>query len=597
MQGTFLRGVAALAIALSGVLATAAPAAAGGIVVNSLADTVSSSDGKCTLREAITAANTDTKSGATRGECPAGSGTDTITFSVKGTITLLSTRLPEISASLVVDGGKAITVVAAGSASIFMTQPAATVTLKGLTLHGGSVSYGGAIFADGHVTVADMVVTGGVASGAGGGLVASNGSVVTVRDSFFAGNSAGAGGAIHMNLSGSLTVIRSTFSGNSATFGAAVQSDGASMTIANSTFAGNGGEQGGAVYAGQASAITILNTTVSGNTATVSGGGLYVGDAATVMVKNSIIAANTAPSDSDVHGTIDTSLKNLVGVDTTALLAPLGAYGGSTQTMALLSTASTAIDKGDGATCAASPVSGADQRGLPRPSACDIGAVERDKTAPTATTPKATLRTNVSLDGTSLGVHLAWGGSDNANGSGVDHYVLAQSTNGDSFATIASSVSARSFNLPLAPSKTYRFRVRAVDRDGNASGWVAGPTFSTKLTQQTGATFSAGWATKTDPLASGGSTRAATKAGAWAKYSFTARSFALVTTVGPGRGKVKVYVDGVLRSTVDLGGALTYRKQVYQRTWTSSGTHTVKLVVVGTSGRPRVDVDAFARLR
>jgi hypothetical protein len=43
------------------------------ITVNSLSDVSNSSDGLCTLREAITAANNNAASGATAGECAAGS--------------------------------------------------------------------------------------------------------------------------------------------------------------------------------------------------------------------------------------------------------------------------------------------------------------------------------------------------------------------------------------------------------------------------------------------------------------------------------------------------------------------------------------------
>jgi CSLREA domain-containing protein/uncharacterized repeat protein (TIGR02543 family) len=57
----------------------------GTIVVNSVADT-QANDGACTLREAIVNANTDDQSGST--DCAAGSGTDTVLFSVSGTITL-----------------------------------------------------------------------------------------------------------------------------------------------------------------------------------------------------------------------------------------------------------------------------------------------------------------------------------------------------------------------------------------------------------------------------------------------------------------------------------------------------------------------------
>ena len=52
------------------------PAWAAIITVNSLADDADGADGECTLREAITAANTDTASGTATGECATGSGDD-----------------------------------------------------------------------------------------------------------------------------------------------------------------------------------------------------------------------------------------------------------------------------------------------------------------------------------------------------------------------------------------------------------------------------------------------------------------------------------------------------------------------------------------
>ena len=68
--------------------------------------------------------------------------------------------------------------------------------------------------------------------------------------------------------------------------------------------------------------------------------------------------------------------------------------------------------------------------------------------------------------------------------------------------------------------------------------------------------------------------------------------------MGPDRGIARVYVDGVLARTVDLGaaspGAATV---VFRRAWGSAGLHRLRIVVVGTAGRPRVDVDAFAVLR
>src|SRR4029079_12857251 len=54
------------------------------ITVNSTSDATNATDGLCTLREAITAANTDTQSGAVAGESIAGSGSDTIAFNIPG---------------------------------------------------------------------------------------------------------------------------------------------------------------------------------------------------------------------------------------------------------------------------------------------------------------------------------------------------------------------------------------------------------------------------------------------------------------------------------------------------------------------------------
>jgi hypothetical protein len=45
---------------------------------------------------------------------------------------------------------------------------------------------------------------------------------------------------------------------------------------------------------------------------------------------------------------------------------------------------------------------------------------------------------------------------------------------------------------------------------------------------------------------------------------------------------------------VNLNAAtLTYRYVAYQKTWTTAGKHTLKIVVLGTSGHPRVDLDVI----
>jgi hypothetical protein len=58
-----------------------------------------------------------------------------------------------------------------------------------------------------------------------------------------------------------------------------------------------------------------------------------------------------------------------------------------------------------------------------------------------------------------------------------------------------------------------------------------------------------------------------------------------------------VYVDGVYRTTVSLyASTYTSRAIAYALNWSANGTHSIKIVVVGTAGRPRVDVDGFVRL-
>ena len=71
-----------------------------------------------------------------------------------------------------------------------------------------------------------------------------------------------------------------------------------------------------------------------------------------------------------------------------------------------------------------------------------------------------------------------------------------------------------------------------------------------------------------------------------------------MAALGPTRGQARVYVDGTLISTINLNSlSTTERRLVFARTWSSVGTHVIKVVVLGTAGHPRVDVDTFLVLR
>ena len=110
-------------------------------------------------------------------------------------------------------------------------------------------------------------------------------------------------------------------------------------------------------------------------------------------------------------------------------------------------------------------------------------------------------------------------------------------------------------------------------------------------------TFSGPWTSGVSSDYAGGGTRYASAAGATASHTFTGSSVGWVAAVGPGRGSADVYIDGVFRSTVNLHAATRATRQiVFVASWASQGSHTIEIVVAGTPGHPRVDVDAFVHL-
>jgi CSLREA domain-containing protein len=141
------------------------------ITVNSLTDP--GAPGICTLRDAITAANTMT---ATNG-CIAGKGNDTIQFSVTGKIKLVDT-LPEITDIQLTINGPAspgITISGGGKVQVMQVASGATLNLKNMTIADGSIGEsGGAIFNEGMLTVINSTFSGNAAEGGVGGVIVSN---------------------------------------------------------------------------------------------------------------------------------------------------------------------------------------------------------------------------------------------------------------------------------------------------------------------------------------------------------------------------------------------------------------------------------------
>ena len=176
---------------------------------------------------------------------------------------------------------------------------------------------------------------------------------------------------------------------------------------------------------------------------------------------------------------------------------------------------------------------------------------------------------------------------------------------GAGFSPVASTTTGTSLVRSLRLGHQYQFRVSAVDAVRNVGPTRDGFTFVPSLYQQTSSlsyakvTYTGTWGNSSSASFSGGTAKYATAAGASATFTATSvRALGFVTTKATTRGSFKVYVDGVLKATVSAFSSTTkFRQDVYQFSWSTAGTHKIKIVVSGTSGHPRVDVDAFLAIK
>ena len=324
-------------------LAMAGLARANTILVNTLDGGSETVPGPCSLTDAVAAAN----AGGTVNNCVAGSGANTITFSVTGTINL------------------------GGQLEITTSSP--------LAINGPSV---------GGITLSALITNGIVAGNLGTTFTLTN---LTLINS---------GGAV-FTKGISLTIENCTFFNNQANDGGAVFASNATVTITNSTFVDNvATTDGGAIETFQDATMLLTNDTFVGNEA-MEGGALYTNSLGTTDVKGSIFADSTGNNCAGIPITASYSIAddgscftngtngNVVESSTSAVgLDPLGLQnnGGPTRTIALEPNSPARGLDTDCTDQEATPQPVlTDQRLFSRPnspSECDSGAYEYDGVAP-----------------------------------------------------------------------------------------------------------------------------------------------------------------------------------------------------------------------
>ncbi|MEU9983533.1 N-acetylmuramoyl-L-alanine amidase [Streptomyces sp. NPDC050856] len=210
-----------------------------------------------------------------------------------------------------------------------------------------------------------------------------------------------------------------------------------------------------------------------------------------------------------------------------------------------------------------------------------------ETTAPTFTTkPALALRTGT-VNTTAVPLTLSWKATDSAALKEVRLTTPVARTYGPTLYSAAHTAKA---------GVSTSWSLTAYDQAGNTG--TASVTGAPVILQETAAAKTSTWAVKSSTSYLGGQSLTSSATNASLTWTFTGRSAAWVVSRATTSGQAHIYVDGVKTATVDLKSATTkYRDAIWTKTWASSAKHTVKIVVVGTTGRPAVTTDGLVYLK
>jgi CSLREA domain-containing protein len=382
------------------------------ITVTTQADEYAVYNGKCSLREAIVASNTD----AAFGGCPGGSGRDTI-YLPTGSYTLTIPGLSDddsVSGDLDIRddvfiygaGVKSTSINGNNLDRIFQIVDVGgfpptniEVEIWDLTIENGYVPStgvgGGGVNLEGETNsldIHDCVIKDNQTPDAVGGGIVNQGGTLVVTNCTISENLAARGGGIYTK--GETTIYQSLIVENFGDVdgGGIDSSDPGTLTLINVTLTANTSDSGSAIFT--TSNVNITNSSIVVN----SGAGDGVGNNGDINVKNTIIAFNGELGAENCGGTTGNIISNgynMENVDTCGFSSTgdqpntdpllevkgLKDNGGPTKTIKL-EYGSPAIDTADNTDCPPG-----DQRGFPRPvdgdqnetEICDIGAYEANE--------------------------------------------------------------------------------------------------------------------------------------------------------------------------------------------------------------------------
>jgi len=218
-------------------------------------------------------------------------------------------------------------------------------------------------------------------------------------------------------------------------------------------------------------------------------------------------------------------------------------------------------------------------------------AIVEDTQAPVASISSPAVSTSISKTET---FRVDWTGVDTSPSSGIAFYDVQVKVGAGNWSNWVVRKAGTTADYIGNQGAVYYFQVRATDSSENVGKWSEPSVTRVPYDQDRHLRGRSGFSNTVSISTNEyylGTFRQSAQRGDYVIYKFKAAHFALISTKGKKQGKARIFVDGKLKRSVDTYSRTPkYRQIVFEidlkRRW-----HAVKIVNLGTPGRPRFDVD------